>query len=238
MRSSEVFFAASTANKGNVEKATGEFDKAITGSLEKADAANKAVVDDINARAEKYYREIEPEAPGTSETVDTLEFNRITNLNEDVDNPILDNFAEVHQGIQGRANDADLDLISELANMDDLKVKVITEDVTDLQKVISDRILGVFGKIQEPKSRAMVAAMSSKIIERHGFEFMDADLQDAFRTYLSGQMSNQLTWCCGHAGTCSKSNTSKSSPNWTARSTRVPSTRSCFPALKMLMTFA
>ena len=172
------------ANKGNVEKAAGEFDKAITGSLEKADAANKAVVDDINARAEKYYREIEPEAPGTSETVDTLEFNRITNLNEDVDNPILDNFAKFAK-IQGRANDADLVLISELANMDDLKVKVITEDVTDLQKVISDRILGVFGKIQEPKSRAMVAAMSSKIIERHGFEFMDADLQDAFRADVS-----------------------------------------------------
>ena len=171
-------------NKGDVAKAAKEFDKALTGSMEEANKANKAVVDDINDRAEKYFRELEPEAPGTSDPVDTLEFNRIVNLNKDVDNPMLDNFAK-YAKIQGRANDADLSLINELTNIEDLKAKVITEDVADLKKVIADRAKGVFGKIQEPKSRAMVAAISSKIIERHGFEFMDADLQDAFKADVS-----------------------------------------------------
>ena len=171
------------ANKGDVNKAAAEFDKAINNSLKKADEANKAVVDDINARAEEYYKKLAPESSETAAPVDTIEFNRLTQFNK-ADSKLADTFSQ-YAKIQGRANDADLGLVEELTNVRDLRSKVITEDVADLQKAISDRILGVFGKIQEPKNRAMVAAMSSKIIERHGFEFMNADLQDAFRADVS-----------------------------------------------------
>lgn len=171
------------ANKGDVNKAAAEFDKAITNSMEKANEANKAVVDDINARAEEYYKKLAPESSETAAPVDTLEFNRIVPLNE-ADDKIKEAFSK-YAKIQGRANDADLEIIESLTNVKELRAKVITEDAAELQKVISDRVLGVFGKIQEPKGRAMVAAMSSKIIERHGFEFMNADLQDAFRADVS-----------------------------------------------------
>lgn len=168
----------------NPEAAAEEFDKAITNSLKKADEENKAVVEELNAKAEEYYKKLNPTSSSDAPAVETLEFNAIPNINKAVELPMMENLAK-YAKIQGRANDVDLSVIEELTGISDLRAKVITEDAAELQKVITDRLIGVFGKIQEPKNRSMIAAMSSKIIERHGFEFMNKDLQDAFSTDVS-----------------------------------------------------
>lgn len=171
------------AGKGNIEKAAEQFDKGIKESVEQASAANKAVVDKISARAEQYYREIEPDGPELSTAIDSLEFNRIPSINA-VDRNIAEAFGKFAK-LEGRANDVDVQLLRDVSGVQDLQNRVITSDIRELQEVVAATVKGVFGKIQEPKTRAMVAAMSSQIIDRHGLDFLNAELKDAFQADVS-----------------------------------------------------
>ena len=131
------------------------------------------------------YQMPRPEAPEStvSSGEPFIEFNKIPGFDEP-NAQFMEDFMK-YVKFQRRSNDLDRGLLNRLAGVDDLAADLLYKDANQMREMIKDRVISVFGKIQQPKDRFKVIAMAAKVLEHHGSSFLAKDLRKTLETDVS-----------------------------------------------------